>query len=380
MGTPRRLVVAVALSFVVVVLVAQANNRRVGVAAATAWSEDNDDDDDDDSNEFDFMSSDCSDQQCDAADAAGANVKSVLARGLVTKKPKVQDILQEHLRFATDTDRKAFSGETLGYVTPWNSRGYAFAKLFRRKFTYISPVWLQVREEPSDKRPIVTGAHDIDQQWLHDVRGGASADGAGPAIVPRVVYERNRLASGDVPVIISELLALSERHALDGFVFEIPVAEGTMDLLQRMGAAFRDANKLLLVVLNRSSKDGKLPITHAMFETLLPLVHRFSMNAYDFQAPGPNAPLPWLRKTLDALTSDEKQKLLLGIPFYGYDNRDAVTGPTYVETLANEAVTKIRWDATARFLHDRLQLYEEHGVGAAVWEIGQGLDYFFDLL
>lgn len=152
-------------------------------------------------------------------------------------------------------DRKVFDGETLGYVTPWNSRGYDFAKLFRSKFTYISPVWLQIREDLKDKTPIVTGTHDVDQQWIHDVRGGARTNnGAGPKIVPRVVYERNKLASVDVPVIISELLALSDRHAFDGFVFEIPVVEGTMDLLLRMGEAFRDANKLLLIVLNRSTK------------------------------------------------------------------------------------------------------------------------------
>lgn len=117
---------------------------------------------------------------------------------------------------------------------------------------------------------------------------------------------------------------------------------------------------------------GKLPITHEMFDELLPLVHRFSMNAYDLQMPGPNAPLPWLRTTLDALTPDERAKILMGLPFYGYDNAgarpcaasyssfngsyactsscsspDAVTGPSFVNALATEDVKKIRWDATA---------------------------------
>lgn len=148
--------------------------------------------------------------------------------------------------------RKAFRGETLVYVTPWNSRGYDYAKRFRRKFTYVSPVWLQVREDVKAKTPVVTGTHDIDPQWVQDMRGVASPPG--PAIVPRVVYERNQLASTDVPVIIRDLLALSTRYAFDGFVFEIPVADGTLDLLQRLGAAFQDANQLLLVVLKRSTK------------------------------------------------------------------------------------------------------------------------------
>lgn len=36
----------------------------------------------------------CSGQQCAVTDGSGASIESVVARGLVTKKPKVQDILQ----------------------------------------------------------------------------------------------------------------------------------------------------------------------------------------------------------------------------------------------------------------------------------------------
>ncbi|KAG1709037.1 hypothetical protein DVH05_022667 [Phytophthora capsici] len=370
-----------------------------------AWTGDDDVDEvEEDDDDFDFVTSNLDfvkhdsfvEVQCDGQECAAngnGDVPSVWERGLVTSKIKPKLILQEHARTASKVEKK-FKGETLGYVTPWNNRGYDWAKQFAAKFTYISPVWLQVREDP-DQIPIITGTHDIDSQWVLDVKNGVEG-GEGPAIVPRVVYERNRLSSEDIPVIIDKMLELSEKHEFDGMVFEIPVTAGTLDMLQQMGRAFRAADKLLILVLSRSSREGELPITHELFNDLAPLVHRFSMNAYDFSTPGPNAPYPWLKETLKKMSPMERQKVLMGIPFYGYDNTDAITGSTYIQTLKDNDVSKIRWDATAhecqhvytaagtgshhvvffpclQFLQDRLKLYKEHRVGVAIWELGQGM-------
>lgn len=50
----------------------------------------------------------------------------------------------------------------------WNSRGYDIAKLFAHKFTFISPVWLQIQRR-SEVGYSVLGAHGIDkgQHWDH---------------------------------------------------------------------------------------------------------------------------------------------------------------------------------------------------------------------
>ena len=44
----------------------------------------------------------------------------------------------------------------------WNNHGYDIAKVFGNKFTYVSPVWLQIKRKPGGAF-IVEGGHDIDK-------------------------------------------------------------------------------------------------------------------------------------------------------------------------------------------------------------------------
>lgn len=167
---------------------------------------------------------------CDSDGECAAPLSpSVVERGLVTTKPSVASILREHAGEEVDTEVKRFAGETLGYVTPWNGRGYDFARAFRLKLDYVAPVWLQVRED-AQRQPTITGTHDIDADWVRDVkhgpsgRGSGDAAGAGPKMVPRVMYERNKLSDEDVPRIIDALLEIARAHDFDGFVFEVALS------------------------------------------------------------------------------------------------------------------------------------------------------------
>ncbi|CAN0417949.1 unnamed protein product, partial [Scytosiphon promiscuus] len=65
------------------------------------------------------------------------------------------------------------------YVTPWHGKGYDFARTFRSKLTYVSPVWYQLRSggdsgmsgSPSFH---LAGGHDFDEAWVADVRHGGA--------------------------------------------------------------------------------------------------------------------------------------------------------------------------------------------------------------
>jgi chitinase domain-containing protein 1 len=56
--------------------------------------------------------------------------------------------------------------QVLGYVTPWNNDGYTVSETFGAKFSFISPVWYQLRSEEGDK-VVLTGGHDVSKTTAH---------------------------------------------------------------------------------------------------------------------------------------------------------------------------------------------------------------------
>lgn len=121
---------------------------------------------------------------------------SVFDRNLVVTSAKAKDILREHKAYNLDaTEVRNFNGSVLGYITPvsplfgllpclirigknidnsmkfqWNSRGYDIAKIFAKKFTHLSPVWLQAKLAEDESGIEIEGIHDIDFKWMQTIR------------------------------------------------------------------------------------------------------------------------------------------------------------------------------------------------------------------
>ncbi|KAJ4837290.1 hypothetical protein Tsubulata_026364 [Turnera subulata] len=147
-------------------------------------------------------------------------------------------------------------------------------------------------------------------------------------------------------------------------------------------------------------------------------VDGFSLMTYDFsgpQNPGPNAPLPWIQFVLQVLLGSSGKggvtpahKIFLGLNFYGNDFRlsegsggGAITGRDYLKLL-EKYEPKLQWEKNSGehfflYVDDdhishavfypsltsismRLEEARLRGTGISIWEIGQGLDYFMDLL
>ncbi|XP_015592766.1 chitinase domain-containing protein 1 [Cephus cinctus] len=354
----------------------------------------------------------------------GSVNQDVFERGLVVKDPKSIDILRSSNTYYKDTKRRRFHGNVLGYITPWNEKGLEISKTFHGKFTAFSPVWLTIPYgNTSEFSP---GTHDVRKDWIKEIRKQNSANHT-TKIIPRVFFE-NWIAEDIIALqtnsdkrirLISALIDTAKNFRFDGYVLEIwnqfiftgVDARVVIFIIKSIAKKLNNHN-LSVILAVPPIRGMKVELFHrAHFDELAQDVESFSLMTYDYssvQRPGPNSPLEWARHCIKELVPNDddprRSQILLGINFYGNsytpEGGGPILGSQYLEML-DSFKGKIQWDdrskehffetktaagssfvfyPTLYSLNKRIELASELGTGISIWELGQGLNYFYDLL
>ncbi|KAK9925224.1 hypothetical protein M0R45_033554 [Rubus argutus] len=362
-----------------------------------------------------------------AGSASSSNRKLIITFVLFFIVSSAISILVYRLNYAPITDRTDSYVYRRGLVKPDVNyqdiltltllhgilRAMNWQKGFNSKFTHLSPIWYDLRSQGTSL--IMEGRHNADMGWISDLRMAGDA-----WVLPRVVLEAfpaelltKKKQSKAINLIVSEckemgydgiVLESWSRWAAYNILHDPKMRNLALQFIKDLGDALhavtlerKDKKWLQLIYVIGPPHSEKLQV-HDFgpkdLRSLSDAVDGFSLMTYDFS--GPHNPV--------LLAS----KILLGINFYGNDfilsggpGGGAITGGDYLSLLEKHKPA-FRWEKNSAehlfFYSDdkhnnhavfypslmsismRLEEARKWGCGISIWEIGQGLDYFYDLL
>lgn len=336
---------------------------------------------------------------------------------------KYEDIVTSHTDVTEYPTRKYNDLEILGFVTPWNSKGRDVSIREARKGRLDIASTVSWRMNPNGP----AGGHDFDDSYHEKIYDAGSKN------YPRLLFEGAawslssfRELAYDTKPMIRSIVELCSRHSYQGVVLELwqslvisnameHYPDEMLQMVTELGEGIRKHDLHTVLVLPPYQRAVK---QHGVSgESMQKLSVGFSkviVMTYDYSVPGrtkpgPISPVNWVIGVAKFFVEECQlgKKVLLGINFYGADfvinshenvKDRHVVGHEVVEMLRQHK-PEIQWfdkwgehgfsykDSvehavfypTQKSVGMRLGVAREIGCGGvAIWELGQGLDYFFE--
>ncbi|KAL0373793.1 UNVERIFIED_CONTAM: Chitinase domain-containing protein 1 [Sesamum radiatum] len=371
--------------------------------------------------------------------STSSEVPYVHRRGLVDADINYRQVLDENMKTSENSSLRNFKNPVLAYITPWNSQGYDMAKKFSNKFTHLSPVWYELKSQGT--KLVLEGRHNADKGWIMEIRRIGNAQILPRVVleaIPVDLLKKKKQMNKAVNLIIAEckemeydgiVLESWSRWAAYGVLHDPDMRKTALQFIRQLGQAIhlvsleqnRSQRLQLVYVIGppRSETLEEYDFGPEDLRSLSDDIDGFSLMTYDFsgpQNPGPNAPLKWIHSTmlllLDGVTRNRQkvsQRFSLVSTFTGMIllflevclGGGPIVGREYLSLLEQHR-PQLQWEKNSAehfFLYSdnqnvkhvvfypsplsiamRLQEALSWGAGISIWEIGQGLEYFFDIL